>query len=225
MRSLYLPSSSYSESNGGEPRGTSRSGDASRASFDASREARAYLRDGGRDAPGEGGSEPVAAEEALDPFLVAEKLSRTPLAAQAPPVDKVIAARDQHCGEGGGRSSSNNRGDQEDVTAPARGVKDQEAAQSMSEVPLVPNPFASKSEHPRTPVEQASPRLLGYEGGTSSGSGSGGGGVGSAARFGGTCQGAALVDPTEAQKQIGELQRDMACMADPVDKQTDERKR
>ena len=95
----------------------------------------------------------------------------------------------------------------------------------MSEVPLVPNPFASKSEHPRTPVEQASPRLLGYEGGTSSGSGSGGGGVGSAARFGGTCQGAALVDPTEAQKQIGELQRDMACMADPVDKQTDERKR
>ena len=43
MRSLYLPSSSYSESNGGEPRGTSRSGDASRASFDASRKReRAY---------------------------------------------------------------------------------------------------------------------------------------------------------------------------------------
>ena len=216
-------SSSYSESNGGEPRGTSRSGDASRASFDASREARAYLRDGGRDAPGEAGSEPVAAEEALDPFLVAQKLSRTPLAAQAPPVDKVIAARYQHCGEGGGRSSSNNRGDQEDVTAPARGGKDQEAAQSMSEVALVPNPFASKSKLPRTPVEQASSRLLGDEGGTSSGSG--GGGVGSAARFGGTGQGAALVDPTVAQKQIGELQREMACMADRVDKQTDERKR
>lgn len=156
------------------------------------------------------------AELVFDPFVRSRKLPRTPTPATAALAELPAPSPRPSAGDGGGSDGVLRPESQPEAATPVlpQGEKEGEGEGSPAAV-VVGDPFARRSNIPRTPTDQVVPPQQSLFQKESVGAGGVGGGAGVVE----------AMDLEGARLQIRELNQELACKRDSLAKQAEERKR